>query len=69
MLAKAPSLGCSGTPDPACLCKNQNFVYGIRDCATEACGSDAPAIIAAGTQICKYWPVMVHMSEFLTDLK
>uniref|UniRef100_L2FNP0 CFEM domain protein n=1 Tax=Colletotrichum fructicola (strain Nara gc5) TaxID=1213859 RepID=L2FNP0_COLFN len=32
MINTYSSLGCS-TPDPACLCRNVNFGYGIRDCS------------------------------------
>ncbi|KFY73690.1 hypothetical protein V499_06218 [Pseudogymnoascus sp. VKM F-103] len=52
MLAQAATLGCSNT-DAACLCNKSDFAYGIRDCANEACGSDAPKIIAYGTAFCK----------------
>ncbi|KFZ05019.1 hypothetical protein V501_08731, partial [Pseudogymnoascus sp. VKM F-4519 (FW-2642)] len=52
MLAQAATLGCS-TTDSSCLCNKSDFAYGIRDCANEACGSDAPKIIAYGTAFCK----------------
>ena len=52
MLAQAATLGCT-TADAACLCNKSDFAYGIRDCANEACGSDAPKIIAYGTTFCK----------------
>ncbi|OBT83530.1 hypothetical protein VE02_07370 [Pseudogymnoascus sp. 03VT05] len=52
MLAQAATLGCT-TTDAACLCNKRDFAYGIRDCANEACGSDAPKIIAYGTAFCK----------------
>ncbi|KFY91053.1 hypothetical protein V500_04801 [Pseudogymnoascus sp. VKM F-4518 (FW-2643)] len=52
MLAQAATLGCT-TTDAACLCNKSDFAYGIRDCANEACGSDAPKIIAYGTTFCK----------------
>jgi hypothetical protein len=52
MLALAPSLGCSST-DAACLCKNVNFGYGIRDCSNAACGTAiASTVIAFGNQYC-----------------
>jgi hypothetical protein len=52
MIGKASSLGCQSGSDLSCLCGKQDFKYGIRDCATEACGSDAPTIIAFGDQFC-----------------
>jgi hypothetical protein len=54
MLAKAVELGCS-TSDVACLCKNANFAYGIRDCSTAVCASnsnDAATVIAYGQSVC-----------------
>jgi hypothetical protein len=51
MLALAPSLGCP-TANATCLCSNTDFGYGIRDCANEACGSEAAAIIAYGVSYC-----------------
>ncbi|KAF5128722.1 GPI-anchored CFEM domain protein [Metarhizium anisopliae] len=38
MIAQYSQLGCR-SPDPACLCKNANFGYGVRDCANGACGA------------------------------
>lgn len=35
----APSLNC-GRSDMACLCKNMDFGFGVRDCAKEACPDD-----------------------------
>src|SRR3954468_19802922 len=53
MLGKAPSLGCAAS-DAACLCKNMNFYYGIRDCSSEACGADvSKQVVAFGTGYCK----------------
>lgn len=44
MIGQYSQLGC-GSPDPACLCKNVNFGYGVRDCANGACGMDvAPTV-------------------------
>lgn len=52
MLNLAPSLGCSGA-DAACLCRNVNFGYGIRDCSNAACGTEvAPTVIAYGVAYC-----------------
>nr|UUW20877.1 CFEM86 protein [Metarhizium anisopliae] len=38
MIAQYSQLGCR-SPDPACLCHNANFGYGLRDCANGACGA------------------------------
>jgi len=52
MLLKASELGCA-SGDVACLCKNVNFAYGIRDCSTAACGAEAAApVIAYGEKYC-----------------
>jgi hypothetical protein len=53
MIELAPSLGC-GASDYACLCKNANFQYGIRDCSNEVCGSPdlASSAIAYGSGYC-----------------
>ncbi|EME88316.1 uncharacterized protein MYCFIDRAFT_86075 [Pseudocercospora fijiensis CIRAD86] len=53
MLGLAPSLGCNSN-DAACLCRNANFGYGVRDCANEACANaqDAQSVISYGTQYC-----------------
>ncbi|OAG05249.1 uncharacterized protein CC84DRAFT_1093842 [Paraphaeosphaeria sporulosa] len=47
------SFGCS-SGDVACYCSNQDFGYGVRDCAREACGSDAVAaqVISYGATYC-----------------
>lgn len=44
MNAKASELGCT-SGDMACLCKSQNYEYGIRDCTTEACPNDDAATV------------------------
>lgn len=44
MLGQYSSLGCA-TADPACLCKNINFYYGLRDCSNAVCGSDTNAVL------------------------
>ncbi|KAE9567213.1 hypothetical protein CGMCC3_g16634 [Colletotrichum fructicola] len=52
MINTYSSLGCS-TPDPACLCRNVNFGYGIRDCSNAVCGvADASAVIAYQSKYC-----------------
>jgi len=53
MIALAPSLGCSAS-DAACLCKNVNFQYGIRDCSNAVCGDQtASTVISFGSQYCQ----------------
>lgn len=52
LLAQYTTLGC-GTSDPACLCRNVNFGFGIRDCANGACGSSvASTVLAFETSYC-----------------
>ncbi|KAK3341975.1 hypothetical protein B0T25DRAFT_356622 [Lasiosphaeria hispida] len=52
MLALAPSLGCP-PGDTACLCGKDDFGYGVRDCAVQACdASDASAVVSYGANIC-----------------
>ena len=52
MLGKAQELGCNQS-DIACLCNNQNFRYGIRDCTTASCPQDAQSqVIDFGNSIC-----------------
>jgi hypothetical protein len=44
--------GCSAG-DAVCYCSNQDFGYGVRDCANEACSSaDAGSVIAFGASYC-----------------
>lgn len=54
MLGQATELGCSAS-DYSCLCNNENFGYGVRDCSNEACGnaSDAATVISFGTAFCQ----------------
>ncbi|KAF2689699.1 hypothetical protein K458DRAFT_291817, partial [Lentithecium fluviatile CBS 122367] len=54
MLAIAQSaFGCA-SGDVVCYCTNQDFGYGVRDCAQEACGSaeEANTVISYGTNYC-----------------
>lgn len=54
MLAKASELGCGNT-DTACLCRNANFVYGIRDCTLAVCQGDTAKVnqaIEFGRSVC-----------------
>ncbi len=44
MLAQYSALGCT-SPDPACVCKNINFYFGIRDCSNGACGADVATTV------------------------
>ncbi|SPO00499.1 uncharacterized protein DNG_03247 [Cephalotrichum gorgonifer] len=52
MIGSAQSLGCKAD-DVACLCKNPDFTYGIRDCSVEACSDHADSIINYGAEYCK----------------
>ncbi|KAH7027556.1 uncharacterized protein B0I36DRAFT_375369 [Microdochium trichocladiopsis] len=52
MVAQYSALGCS-QPNAACLCKNQDFGNGIRDCSNGACGTDAARpVISYGSSYC-----------------
>ena len=53
MLGKAGEFGCSNT-DAACLCKDANFAYGVRDCSYQSCQNDTAAaiVVAYGTAYC-----------------
>lgn len=53
MINQAGSLGC-GAGDTACLCRNANFGYGVRDCSNAACQdqSDANTAVAWVNQVC-----------------
>lgn len=52
MFAKARELGCADG-DTACLCKNINFAFGIRDCSVSVCGAQAAApVITYGANYC-----------------
>ena len=52
MLDQWSELGCS-SGDPACLCSNANFGYGLRDCSNGACGTAvASTVIAYGSAYC-----------------
>lgn len=46
--------GCSTTNEASCLCANQNFTYGIRDCSNESCDNSANAasVINYGIAYC-----------------
>lgn len=53
MLGKAGDFGC-GASDAACLCKDANFAYGVRDCSYQYCQNDTAAamVVAYGTAYC-----------------
>ncbi|KAL9019946.1 MAG: hypothetical protein Q9185_002800 [Variospora sp. 1 TL-2023] len=55
MLNLASSLGCSGPTDVACLCTNDDFGFGIRDCTAEACppNADRSSVIDFGNEYCR----------------
>ncbi|TEA15616.1 GPI-anchored CFEM domain protein [Colletotrichum sidae] len=51
MQGKASDLGCN-SGDIACLCRNRDFFYGIRDCSFQACNSTlAQEAVAYGVKI------------------
>ena len=54
MLGQALSLGCPISTDVVCLCSNEDFISGIRDCAMEACpnAADANEAVQFGVQYC-----------------
>lgn len=50
---KSQELGCD-TGDIRCLCLNQNFIFGIRDCSLAICpGEDASAALQYALDLCK----------------
>ena len=53
-MAKASTFtGACAANDAACLCKDINFTYAIRDCSLQACGGEvAAAAVAYGTDYC-----------------
>jgi hypothetical protein len=53
MLNKGSEFNCSNG-DLNCLCPQQNFGYGIRDCADQACSSasDATTVKNFGNTLC-----------------
>ncbi|KAK1723806.1 hypothetical protein CaCOL14_000709 [Colletotrichum acutatum] len=60
MQGLASDLGCTAG-DNACLCRNPNFAYGIRDCSFQSCtqSSDAEAAVASGIELCRQAGVVV----------
>jgi len=53
MLGLATELGCQND-DIACLCRNRDFGYGIRDCSIQVCNNvdQANAAIDWGNNLC-----------------
>lgn len=52
--AKAEELGCD-EKDYKCLCQNQDFTYGLRDCSMVTCDSNQEQVQAAidyGLSLC-----------------
>jgi hypothetical protein len=64
MLAKAAELGC-GDNDIACLCKNKDFGYGIRDCSVQSCATieQANLAIAWGNNLCSSVSVTANIAS------
>lgn len=53
MLSQAQALGCSSEADITCLCKAQNFRFGVRDCIAQACPpADQATVTTFGNSIC-----------------
>ena len=53
MLGQATQLGCQAN-DAKCLCQNQNFAYGIRDCSYQSCNNETAAaeVVSYGVAYC-----------------
>lgn len=52
MKDKASDLGCTAG-DMACLCKSEDFAWGIRDCTTQACpNANASQVVAEALNSC-----------------
>jgi len=60
-MAKASTFnGACAADDAACLCKDINFTYAIRDCTLQACGGEvSSAAVAFGDGYCKNAGVVV----------
>jgi hypothetical protein len=70
MLGQAQALGCSNT-DAACLCRNVNFGYGVRDCSNQACPDQnaVSSVISYGLAYCASGEhIQVGFSYAVTDL-
>ncbi|KAF4436397.1 hypothetical protein F53441_13269 [Fusarium austroafricanum] len=50
---KSKELGC-GSGDISCLCTNQDFIYGLRDCSAAICsGEQAAQVLNYGLELCR----------------
>ncbi|QPC78518.1 hypothetical protein HYE68_009270 [Fusarium pseudograminearum] len=57
--AKSKELGCDAG-DVSCLCTNQDFIYGLRDCSAAICNSEqAAAVVAYGLALCRQAGVQI----------
>ncbi|RGP59484.1 hypothetical protein FLONG3_11178 [Fusarium longipes] len=57
--AKSQELGCDAG-DVSCLCTNQNFIYGLRDCSAAICNDEqAAAVVAYGLALCRQAGVQI----------
>ncbi|KAG8358065.1 hypothetical protein FVEN_g4196 [Fusarium venenatum] len=57
--AKSQELGCDAG-DVSCLCTNQDFIYGLRDCSAAICNDEqAAAVIAYGLALCRQAGVQI----------
>lgn len=63
MVAKASEFNCGAT-DVHCMCSNENFTFGIRDCSVEHCQNQTAAneIITYGLDICSKAGVSVPVT-------
>lgn len=51
--AKSEELGCD-TGDLQCLCTNQDFIYGLRDCSRAICNDEQAAqVLEYGLSVCR----------------
>jgi hypothetical protein len=57
--AKSSELGCDAG-DVSCLCTNQDFIYGLRDCSAAICNDEqAAAVVAYGLALCRQAGVQI----------
>ncbi|KAM0239218.1 hypothetical protein ACHAPO_003189 [Fusarium lateritium] len=57
--AKSQELGCDAG-DVSCLCTNQDFIYGLRDCSAAICNDEqAAAVVAYGLALCRQAGVQI----------
>ncbi|WYZ37390.1 hypothetical protein EsH8_II_000896 [Colletotrichum jinshuiense] len=69
MQGLASALGCT-SGDTACLCRNPNFSYGIRDCSYQSCtnAADAEQAVSFGIDLCRQAGVAVTASPGATTV-